>query len=354
LVKAESQGTVPSSAKKQIVFEYDYLGRRISKTVNTWNGSTYVFQSQSRFLFDGWNLVGEFDIANNFLRSYAWGADLSGSAQGAGGVGGLVGSVVASGTTYFTVYDGNGNVTGWVSGADGSLPARMEYGPFGEVIRATSSITPAIPIRWSTKYTDLETDLVYYGYRYYNPSTGRWLSRDTLGEGVGANLYGFVRNDPLDLLDILGLEPKRPGQPGYITPLPPAQPTAPTWWAGDGPPPEDGKATIVCDGKGGIRIKHSKGFDPGKLDPCVLGCLDGHEWCHRADALAANPSICAGKPDGTEIKGTDAAVRASEIKCSQGEIDCLKDRKGDCSCNDAAINTRIPIVEAYRDSFKTN
>lgn len=47
-------------------------------------------------------------------------------------------------------------------------------GPFGEVICATSSITLAIPIRWSTRYTDLETDLVYYGYRYYNPSTGRW------------------------------------------------------------------------------------------------------------------------------------------------------------------------------------
>jgi RHS repeat-associated protein len=34
------------------------------------------------------------------------------------------------------------------------------------------------PFRFSTKYDDDETDLLYYGYRYYNPSTGRWLSRD--------------------------------------------------------------------------------------------------------------------------------------------------------------------------------
>jgi RHS repeat-associated protein len=35
----------------------------------------------------------------------------------------------------------------------------------------------ANPFRFSTKYQDDETDLVYYGRRYLNTSTGRWLSR---------------------------------------------------------------------------------------------------------------------------------------------------------------------------------
>jgi len=42
----------------------------------------------------------------------------------------------------------------------------------------------ANPIRFSTKYDDDESDLLYYGYRYYKPSTGTWLSRDPLGEMV--------------------------------------------------------------------------------------------------------------------------------------------------------------------------
>ena len=40
---------------------------------------------------------------------------------------------------------------------------------------------------------------------FYNPSSGRWLSRDPIGERGGVNLYGFVRNNPVSLVDLLGL-----------------------------------------------------------------------------------------------------------------------------------------------------
>ena len=62
----------------------------------------------------------------------------------------------------------------------------------------------ANPFRFSTKYQDDETDLLYYGYRYYNASTGRWNSRDAIGEWAGKNLYCFVRNGPQSFHDILG------------------------------------------------------------------------------------------------------------------------------------------------------
>jgi len=45
----------------------------------------------------------------------------------------------------------------------------------------------------------------YYGQRYYNPSTGRWLSRDPLGELGGINLYGYVGNNPVSFVDPYGL-----------------------------------------------------------------------------------------------------------------------------------------------------
>jgi RHS repeat-associated protein len=94
-----------------------------------------------------------------------------------------------------------------VAQADGSLSARYEYGPFGEAIRATGVMGKKNPIRFSTKYTDDQTGLLYYGYRYYNPTTGRWMSRDPIEEEGGHNLYAFINNEPSSGLDVLGLRP---------------------------------------------------------------------------------------------------------------------------------------------------
>jgi RHS repeat-associated protein len=61
------------------------------------------------------------------------------------------------------------------------------------------------PFRFSTKYQDDETDLLYYGYRYYNSATGRWVNRDPAEEEAGANVYGLLGNNAVNLFDILGL-----------------------------------------------------------------------------------------------------------------------------------------------------
>ena len=47
--------------------------------------------------------------------------------------------------------------------------------------------------------------VTYYGYRYYDPLTGRWPSRDPIGDRGGKNLYGFAGNDGVDKWDYLGL-----------------------------------------------------------------------------------------------------------------------------------------------------
>ena len=78
-------------------------------------------------------------------------------------------------------------------------------GPFGEVIRATGPMAKLNPFRFSTKYQDDESDLLYYGFRYLNTSTGRWLNTDPIGERGGLNLYGFVKNGPVSHVDWLGL-----------------------------------------------------------------------------------------------------------------------------------------------------
>lgn len=42
-------------------------------------------------------------------------------------------------------------------------------------------------------------------FGWYNPQTGRFLSRDPIGEEGGSNLYGFVANNPVNEYDPLGL-----------------------------------------------------------------------------------------------------------------------------------------------------
>ncbi|MGA2801371.1 MAG: RHS repeat-associated core domain-containing protein [Verrucomicrobiota bacterium] len=208
LVSIASISTVPDAAKQKVDFTYDWQGRRIQKIVSTWNGSTYVPQSTNKFVYDGWNLVAILNPDSSLLTSFQWGTDLSGSIQGAGGVGGLISMTVYSETnagTYFYCFDGNGNVVALVNAANGTIAAQYEYGPFGEPIRATGPLAKLNPFLFSTKFYDWETGLYYYGYRYYDPITGRWPDRDPLGEQGGFNLYAFARNNPITKVDPLGL-----------------------------------------------------------------------------------------------------------------------------------------------------
>jgi len=105
---------------------------------------------------------------------------------------------------HFAAYDGNGNVSELTKATDGTVSARYEYGPFGEVLRATGPVARVNPLRFSTKYQDDETDFLYYGYRCYNQSTGRWFSRDPIGELGGRNMYEALRDDPVNTFDPFG------------------------------------------------------------------------------------------------------------------------------------------------------
>jgi hypothetical protein len=62
-----------------------------------------------------------------------------------------------------TVVTKNQNET-WFTPEDGTTVAKYEHGPFGEVMRCTGPMATVNPIRFSTKYRDDESDLLYYGY----------------------------------------------------------------------------------------------------------------------------------------------------------------------------------------------
>jgi RHS repeat-associated protein len=216
------------SPVQKLTFSYDPQGRRISKTVSNQVSGVWSLASDERFVYDGWKLMAILTSDLSPLTSFLWGLDLSGTMQGAGGVGGLlaIGDSQSS-IVSFAAYDGNGNVIAVVDAANGNVAANYEYGPFGEAIRATRPLAKAAPVRFSTKYRDDETGLLYYGYRYYDLGRGRWLGRDRIRDpafqavyvaGVVSSrgllqqrtacediAYLFAKNEPVGHFDGLGL-----------------------------------------------------------------------------------------------------------------------------------------------------
>ena len=103
--------------------------------------------------------------------------------------------------TWFTYgYDITKNVCE-VFGPAGYIRTAYSYAPFGNV---TESGDVSQPFQWSSEVYDSELDLVYYNYRHYSPSLGRFLSRDPIAEQGGLNLYAFVKNNPNISTDFLG------------------------------------------------------------------------------------------------------------------------------------------------------
>lgn len=200
--------------KRRLEFKYDYMHRRVQKRVlDTTSGSSEI--SSRRFLYDGWNLIGEFQAPGgtsigSAVRSYTWGLDIVHTRHQSGGVGALL-QIADHGTgnTYLPAYDGNGNIAALINAANGNIAAVYEYSPYGEPLRAQVNDSTVVeqPFRFSTKFTDLEVGLVYYGHRYYNPREGRFIGRDPIKEQGGLNPYGFASNNPVNRWDVLGMYP---------------------------------------------------------------------------------------------------------------------------------------------------
>ena len=103
---------------------------------------------------------------------------------------------------YSYMYDGRGDVS-VVLDSNQNLVASYKYDPFGVLTLQMGTLTQ--PYMFSTKRYFSSLGLSYYGYRFYNPAIGRWMTRDPMGEVADVSLYRFVGNTPLDLIDPYGL-----------------------------------------------------------------------------------------------------------------------------------------------------
>ncbi|MBK9128169.1 MAG: RHS repeat-associated core domain-containing protein [Phycisphaerales bacterium] len=240
LIRVGPLHATPAAGDVKVEYAYDYLGRRIERRKYTWQTASppasWTLAESTRYVWSDWLLLMELDglQGNAVLRKYTWGLDLSGlngagasggagvlpaGLTGAGGIGGLLAVYDTNGTTtgqnpeaddmaYAYLYNANGDVGQVVdpnaASAAASLVARYEYDPYGGVAALSGSYAARNAMRFSTKPFDPATGLGYWGYRWYSPKLGRWVSRDPIGEAGGANVNAFVGNAPASGFDAVG------------------------------------------------------------------------------------------------------------------------------------------------------
>jgi RHS repeat-associated protein len=176
---------------KTIHYTYDCFHRRLSKKVY----ESGTLTADISYLYDDENEIGAFDNLNQqFVELRILGNTRHAEA----------GSSIAlelHGITYMPLHDLQGNIVGLFNLSDGSYES-YSYSAFGELESGSFNQNPWL---FSSKRYDVETELVYYGKRYYIPELGRWLTSDPLGPEAGNNLYAFVLNAPLVHYDLYGL-----------------------------------------------------------------------------------------------------------------------------------------------------
>jgi len=99
-----------------------------------------------------------------------------------------------------------------ITDENGAVTERYAFSAFGIRSIMAPDFTPitSSECEWifafQGKFLDEETAFLNYGFRFYSPSLGRWLSKDPITERGGNNLYGYVKNDPPNWTDALGLD----------------------------------------------------------------------------------------------------------------------------------------------------
>ena len=161
---------------------YDPAGRltTVSDTANT------------KMLYDGVQLIGEYDNGGNLLRRYVHGPSLDEP---------LVwyeGSGVNSSTRRYMSSDERGTVT-LLSAASGTSIGLNQFSVFGE-----PSANNAGRFGYTGQAWIQEASLHHYRARAYSASLGRFLQPDPIGYGDGLNMYAYVGNDPVNAIDPTG------------------------------------------------------------------------------------------------------------------------------------------------------
>jgi RHS repeat-associated protein len=214
VIENNEEGTQVSTETNVELYSYSSLGRLLSATVD---GKTITYKHNAignrvAKLVDGviiekylWlnktTLAAVYDNDDNLVQRFEY------------GIGNTPVSFTQDGNKYYITSDHLGSPRA-ISDDSGNILKAIDYDSFGNVISDTNP-TLEIPFGFAGGLHDKDTNLIRFGYRDFDPETGRWIARDPIGfAGGDTNLYGYVASDPINFIDPLG-ERRLFGRPGY-------------------------------------------------------------------------------------------------------------------------------------------
>jgi RHS repeat-associated protein len=166
----------------RVRYSYDLLGRRIKKDIDG---------TVTKYLYDGFKVIAEIDGQGQFISKYYYNPT-------------NVEPLALKKDNKYYYYRTNS------IGAPIELYDKNQdkvwsawYSPYGEISVEVEKIQN--PLRFPGQYEDIETGLYYNIHRYYDPSLGRYLTPDPLGQLPDINRYRYVFNNPVMFMDPLGL-----------------------------------------------------------------------------------------------------------------------------------------------------
>jgi RHS repeat-associated protein len=250
----------------------------------------------------------------------------------------------------FHLFDALGN-TRYLLNHNGVQTDAYSYNAFGQQLNSIGSSHNVYGFRGIFGYYRDSSEHLYIRARYYDVLRSTWFSRDPIGFGGGDwNLYRYVLNNPVNYIDPTGLscwccavvgfdafccDPQCDGNVRH-----PHRKTGP-----DTGFPITNLSTIVCDGKGGIRVEVGYISRSELVVKCLINCVKEHEKSHIRDALAMSPNVCKGKLDGTQVLPPNRLVKnQGEKRAYTTEVNCLKQCKPPQECVEV-VARRISQIE---------
>jgi RHS repeat-associated protein len=170
---------------KAIAYKHNALGNRVSKLVDGVVVEKYLWLNKT-------TLVAIYDGNDNLVQRFEY------------TLGNTPISFTQNGSKFYISSDHLGSPR-TISDASGNVLKAVDYDSFGNVVSDTNP-TLEIPFGFAGGLHDKDTNLIRFGYRDFDPETGRWTARDPIGfAGGDTNLYGYVASDPVNFIDSNGL-----------------------------------------------------------------------------------------------------------------------------------------------------